>query len=156
METLDIYQKQYRKESTVILVFGSGDKKVVKKGCYEMHYLGYLKEEEMVTMYNATDVYVVPSLEDSFNNTVAECLACETPVASFATGGIVDILEHQKTGYLAAYNDAVDLAEGIHWVLIHNENNRLGKAGRRKVEDCFSYETVAGTYECALREMLKE
>ena len=114
---------------------------------YEMRYLGYLSEAELVKVYNASDIYVVPSLEDSFNNTVAECLACGTPVASFATGGIVDIIEHQKNGYLAEYNNPEDLAAGMQWILEHNKGNCLGIAGRKRVEEFFSNEAVVRLYQ---------
>lgn len=145
-----------RYEKTVLLVFGSRERKIVDEGNYEIRYLGYLQEQELATMYSATDVYLVPSLEDSFNNTVAECLACETPVAAFATGGIVDIIDHQRNGYLASYNEPKDLAAGIVWILEHNKDNCLGKAGREKVIRCFSYEVIAQAYYSFLQQVTEK
>ena len=43
--------------------------------------------------------------------------ACGTPVVAFRTGGLPDIVEHQRTGYLAQPFHTQDLAAGISWVL---------------------------------------
>ena len=44
------------------------------------------------TIYSAADVFVIPSLQESFGQTVIESLACGTPVVGFASGGIVDMV----------------------------------------------------------------
>lgn len=147
LEALDILEEKYSFEYPVeMLVFGadSGESRFGKK--IRMKYLGVLNEAEIVDMYNMADIYVIPSLEDSFNSTVIESLACETPVVSFETGGIVDIIEHKKTGYLALYNDPEDLAKGIMWVINNNEKNILGKMGRDRVLKKFSDTVVAREY----------
>jgi len=127
-------------------VFGSSGENVECEKLFPITYLGYLNQKEMVDAYNSVDVYVVPSLEDSFNNTVAESLSCETPVVAFATGGIVDIIDHKENGYLAEYRSVEDLAKGINWVLQNNPNNILGKNGRNKMIGYCSYKTVAERY----------
>lgn len=147
LEALNILDKKYSFERPIkVLVFGSdsGENRNWEK--IEMEYIGVLNESGMIDMYNMTDVYVVPSLEDSFNNTVIESMACETPVVSFETGGIVDIIEHKKNGYLAAYNNPESLAEGIIWIMNHNEDNVLGKNGRGTVLKKFSSEIIANKY----------
>lgn len=120
-------------------------------------YHGFISnEEEMAKLYSMVDVYVVPSLEDSFNQTVVEALACETPVVSFATGGIVDIIEHKENGYLAEYKNSNELAKGIMWVIENNNNNILGKNGRRKVEKEYAYEVIAQKYERLYSDMISD
>ncbi len=144
LSALELFKKQYNDDKhIVILVFGSKKEEVQTNSEFEIRYLGYLEEKEMVKLYSCTDVYIVPSLEDSFNYTVAESLACETPVVSFATGGIVDIIDHKENGYLAEYNNPTDLANGITWILENNKDNCLGKAGRTKVVNNYSEEVVA-------------
>ena len=156
MQALKIYESTYlNDEKLVVLIFGSKEKKHIIAGKIDTYYLGYLSEHEMVQMYNTADVYVVPSLEDSFNNTVAESLACETPVVAFATGGIVDIIDHKVNGYLAQYNNPLDLTEGINWVLNNNEKNQLGRAGRLKVKEKFSSQTVTEQYLELFSEILE-
>ncbi len=154
LETLEYFASNYSQIGKVeAYIFGEKGQKEIINGMITVNYLGFLTEEEMVEAYNLADVYIVPSLEDSFNNTVAEALATETPVVSFATGGITDIIDHQENGYLAKYGDPVDLANGINWVMNNNQNNRLGKMGRQKVINNFSYEQVAKKYRKVMNDI---
>lgn len=154
LQALDYFIKEYKGEKEIqALVFGAtGDDKVID-GKIKIHYLGFLNQEALAEAYNAADVYLVPSLEDSFNYTVAESLACETPVVAFRTGGIPDILDHKKSGYLAEYRNTEDFAGGIRWVIENNEKNVLGKAGRKKVIECFSEEVVGSRFKELYRQL---
>lgn len=157
LKALDLLEKNLKDDIVVTaVVFGAsdGDKREGKK--IAVRYLGYLSEDQMVEAYNLADVYVVPSLEDSFNNTVAEALACTTPVVAFATGGIKDIINHKENGYLAGYKDADDLARGIEWVLKENRNNIFGKNGRKKVEKNYNISVVAKKYVEMYRRICKD
>lgn len=106
--------------------------------------LGKLDAEGLRNAYAAADVFVVPSLEDNLPNTIMEAMACATPVAAFDAGGISDMIEHTRTGYLAAPRDSEDLAQGIRWCLTHGK--QLGTNARRKVEACYAYPVVARRY----------
>jgi len=154
-EALLILEHNLKKNQQIeVIIFG--DSKVQKNaGNFKVHFTGYLTQEEMVELYNSADIYIVPSLEDSFNYTVAESLACETPVVAFKTGGIVDIIDHKVNGYLADYRNVEDLAVGIQWVIDNNQNNYLGKQGRDKVIKCFSNDIVATKFIALCDNFLK-
>ncbi len=155
LRALDIFSEKYPDIGEVnIYIFGSNGSDSKYNSQFTMHYMGYLKEQEIAEAYNISDIYVVPSLEDSFNNTVAEALSTETPVVSFATGGITDIIDHKKNGYLAKYGDSDDLANGIYWVMNNNPDNCLGINGRTKVLEKFSYEPVVNKYKELFNEVL--
>lgn len=109
------------KEEYYLLVFGNCEKEDVS---WEQEYqlLGYIhSESQMAEVYNLADVYVTPSLQESFGFTVCEAMACETPVVAFPVGGIKDQIFHKKNSYLADYKDAKDIAEGIKFCT--NEDN---------------------------------
>ena len=79
--------------------------------------VGSLKSDiALACLYSAADVFVTPSLVDNLPNTIVESMACNTPVVGFNIGGIPDLIEHKRTGYLASYKDAQDLQIGIEWV----------------------------------------
>ena len=69
--------------------------------------------DELVLAYNAADCLLAPSLEDNLPNVVLEAMACGTPVAGFATGGIPDMVEDGTTGRLAPTGDVQGLARCI-------------------------------------------
>ncbi|MDR3128738.1 MAG: glycosyltransferase family 4 protein [Tannerellaceae bacterium] len=114
---------------------------------HPVHFTGYIGDEaQKVTLYNAVDVFVTPSLEDNLPNTLMEAMACGTPCVGFKVGGIPEMIIHKQTGYLARYEDASDLAEGILWVLNHNEDGKLSSACRQKVETSYAESVVAKQY----------
>ncbi len=90
----------------------------------------------MAKYYSAADVLVVPSIQDNLPNTIAEALCCGTPVVAFNIGGIPDMLNHTKNGYIAIEKNSYDLAKGIEFIL-------AGKLGQSKIE---IIETAFQTY----------
>ena len=69
---------------------------------------------------------VIPSRLDNLPNIGVEAHACATPVVAFHTGGLPDIVDHQRTGYLAKAFDTEDLAHGIAWVLAQRATGLSG------------------------------
>ena len=79
--------------------------------------VGNLTEEQLITAYQAADVFVCPTLEDSGPTMINQAIMCGTPVVSFETGIGGDLVHTGKTGYRAKHNDAQDLATGINCLL---------------------------------------
>jgi glycosyltransferase involved in cell wall biosynthesis len=81
-------------------------------------HLGRISHDRMLSIiYSAADVFVIPSLQESFGQTVTESLACGTPVVGFNTGGIPDMVRPGVTGFLAPVGNSTALAECISKVL---------------------------------------
>jgi glycosyltransferase involved in cell wall biosynthesis len=113
-----------------VAVFGSDyDEEIASAIPFKTQFLGRLRDEySTATAYNAADVFVAPSLAETFGLVVLEALRCQTPVAAFDTGGINDIIEHKQNGYLAKYKDAEDLAKGIEFCLSQKLNIEVSTA----------------------------
>lgn len=119
------------------------------------HYLGLLHDPlSLALAYSAADVFVVPSIDENLPTTAIEAIACATPCVGFRTGGLPDIIEHWKNGYLAEPYDPADLASGIAWVL-ESENRRrcLGERGRQKAQEEFSNQRCAERHVKLYREL---
>ncbi|MYD09689.1 MAG: glycosyltransferase [Chloroflexi bacterium] len=83
-----------------------------------VHQVGKLQDElSLSLLYGACDVYVLPTLQEAFGNTLAEALASGTPCVTFDGSGAVDIVRHRQNGYVAKLKDASDLLRGIEWAL---------------------------------------
>lgn len=123
---------------------------------YKINYLGNLNENEIVSAYSACDCFVAPSREDNLPNTVMESLACSTPVVAFNIGGIPDMVEHKKNGYLAKPFDVKDLANGINWVIKNNKNKKLSKNARKKVIKDFNSSKISKEYIKLYKEVLSD
>jgi glycosyltransferase involved in cell wall biosynthesis len=123
---------------------------------FPTHYLGTLNSETALAQaYAAADVFVAPSIQDNLPNTVLEALACSTPAVAFAIGGMPDLIEHQRQGYLAQPFDIKDLAAGMAWVLADPERTaQLAAAARARAEQSFGLPQQAQRYRALFAELL--
>jgi len=107
--------------------------------------------------YAAADVVAVPSRLDNLPQVATEAAACGRPVVAFDVGGLPDIVEHRRTGYLARPEDADDLARGLHWILTSPEVGvELGERARHKAEQSWSFTSVGKRYQSIFREAVAE
>ena len=135
----NLNQEQWQ-DKIQLIVFGSSQPKNSPDFGFSTQYLGKLHDDVTLSLvYSAADVFVTPSKEDNLPNTVLESLACGTPCVAFKIGGMPDLIEHQKNGYLAQPFDTTDLARGIEWVLEDSSRYpQLGDRARKKVETEFN------------------
>lgn len=83
------------------LVVGDGPDLARLKARYpQAHFLGTRTGEELATLYASADVFVFPSMTDTFGNVILEALASGCPVAAFPVTGPIDILENGRNGVL--------------------------------------------------------
>ena len=114
---------------------------------FPIHYTGHLHDDlSLRALYSAADALVVPSRQDNLPNTAVEAHACGTPVIAFNIGGLSDIVEHQRTGYLAKAFETDDLAAGIQWILLHLDKAATRKLARDYAERFFNSKVVAKQY----------
>lgn len=118
-KALEMLSRDLLSENILLLVFGKGmSDEMADSIPFRKRFMGYLKDEiSLALVYNAADVFVTPSLADNLPTTVLESLACGTPVVSFKTGGIPEMIRHKENGYLADYMDAKDLSNGLKYCL---------------------------------------
>jgi glycosyltransferase involved in cell wall biosynthesis len=92
--------------------------------------LGRVNNDRMLsTIYSAADLFVIPSLQESFGQTVIESLACGTPVVGFSSGGIPDMVRPGETGWLAPTGDTNALRDAIAEAL-SDDGKRVAMSAR--------------------------
>lgn len=135
------------KADTAVVILGGHSDEFADCLPFDVYPIGYVSDpEKIIDVYNAADVFVLPSLEDNLPNTVMEALACGVPCVGFNTGGVPEMIDHRKNGYVAAYKDAADLAEGMRWVLYEADYAGLCRAAVHKVAASYSQQSVAIKY----------
>lgn len=113
--------------------------------------------QETIQLYSHARVFCCPSVYEPFGIINLEAMACRAPVVASATGGIKEVVVDGETGYLVPFEQdpvtsfprdpetfARDLAERILQLL--NDPDRckqFGNAGRRRVEETFSWTAIA-------------
>ena len=137
-------REKISKDELLIVVFGGNSEEIAALLPYPVYHVGYIRDaEKMIDLYNAVDLFVIPSMEDNLPNTIMEAMACGTPCVGFDVGGIPEMIDHRQNGYVAEYKNADDLANGIHWILEEADPEILSKNARKKVEQSYSEEIVA-------------
>ena len=82
-------------------VVGSGPALSTLKAKFrDVQFLGYQFGEQLAATIAAADVFVFPSLTDTFGLVMLEAMACGLPVAAFPVTGPVDVVKSGKTGIL--------------------------------------------------------
>ena len=158
-EACNLLAAQYpeMKQNTGIAILGGHAEEVSGLLPFETFPMGYISDEKrIVDIYNAVDVFVLPSLSENLPNTIMEAMACGVPCVGFKVGGIPEEIDHQKNGYVAAYRDAQDLARGIHWILQEADYDSLSKAAVAKVSRCYSQQSVALKYTEVYNEAIAQ
>ena len=135
------------KDNTVVAVLGGHSEDVVEKIPFKVFPLGYVNDtRRIVDVYRSVDVFVLPSLSENLPNTIMEAMACGVPSVGFRVGGIPEMIDHVRTGYVAKYRDADDLAEGIYWTLNVADRESVRMNCLAKVAACYSQHSVALRY----------
>lgn len=81
---------------------------------FEKHHIEYIKDERLLSyLYQATDLYINTSIEDSGPSMLMEALVCGTPVASFNMGAANEFIEDGVNGYIVKLYDTKELARKI-------------------------------------------
>ena len=97
-----------------LVVISVGGEKPPSSGSYDHRHLGSMSEESrLAEVFSVADLFVITSIEDNLPLACQEALACGTPVAGFAVGGIPDMVIDGQTGLLAPPRDAKALAQAI-------------------------------------------
>jgi glycosyltransferase involved in cell wall biosynthesis len=134
--------QQLHKDNLHLVIVGKNTEQIPLPDNIDATCFGAVREQMMPILYNATDVFLTPSLQDNLPNTIAEAMSCGTPCVGFDIGGIPEMIDHLENGYVARYRDAADLAAGIRFVLSHN----LRAAAHIKAADAYGETHVAQEY----------
>lgn len=117
---------------------------------------GTIKDERLMAMaYSAADAFLLPSLEDNLPNSMLESLCCGTPVISFTNGGMTDIIEDGKNGYLVEPSDAEHLASAIE-KFIHNKSKFNRQEISEKARQMFAPEVQAKNYISLYQSIIQQ
>lgn len=104
-----------------------------------VEFLKWVPHEQLASLYQRARLVVVPSVFEPFGMVALEAMACKRPVVASRIGGLKEIVQHGKTGFLVHPKDHLDLAQ---WMM-----TLLADADLRKTMGEASYAAVlAGGY----------
>jgi glycosyltransferase involved in cell wall biosynthesis len=112
-----------------------------------VRWIGALPQQQLTEYYRSATALVVPSVNEGLGLVAVEAQLCETPVIAFDSGGLSDVVSHQRTGLLVEDISASALAAAIDALLASPDRGAaLGAAGRLHALATFAPESVARRY----------
>lgn len=144
-----------------LVLVGEGDRRpalealAVELGLGDrVRLLGY--RADMPEVYQALDVFALNSLREGLPNVLLEALALEVPVVATRVAGIPKLIEHEANGLLVEPQADAELADAIRRLLGDGElRQRLAAAGRRTVEERYSFEVRMAKVRAVYGELSK-
>lgn len=137
LEALKIYDP---KEPTTLLIFedGKGFKDLSLK--YNIILKGWVDGEDLVNGLSAADVFLMPSIQESFGLMAVEAMACGTPVIVFEGTSLPSVIKAPFGGIVVPTKDSNSLANSIK-LLLEDKNLRekLSDQARQIAESDYSF-----------------
>lgn len=115
--------------------------------------IGYVKD--MNEFYSSLDIFVLPSIQpEPFGLVITEAMEYGIPVVATNHGGPVEIIEHNKSGYLVDYKEPYDMANAIIKLILNKKKRQeMGDNGRIRKKDLFSMDSMINSIENILDEV---
>jgi len=106
----ELARRGINRQIQLLVVGATGADEEIAPGIVVRH-LGYVASPtRLAAFYRAADIYVHAAIEEAFGNTVAEALACGVPTVAASGGGVLELLEHERTGLVVPPRRPIELA----------------------------------------------
>lgn len=122
-----------------------------------VRFLGQVPQEELVPLYQACSVFVLPSLSDVYPNAVLEAMACGRPCVVTDAVGAAELVSESRAGLVVPAGDPDALAGAISRILAlpQPERDEMGERARRIVERACATPLIAAQTVEAYREVIR-
>ncbi len=159
-DVIEIFDRVQKKIPARLLLIGDGPERssaewlTVKKGIHEkVEFLG--KQDRINEKLAIADVLLLPSELESFGLAALEAMACEVVPIATNEGGLPEVVDHGKTGFLAAVGDVETMARYAIEILSDEKKlKQMGEEARASAQARFCASKIIPMYESFYREVL--
>lgn len=119
-ETLEILYSNLNREeckNVHLAIAGNNTEELIKTIKFDLTNLGHISKNNLAKVYQASDIFLNTSIEDSGPTMINQSIMSGTPVVAFEMGVALDLVKHKNTGYMAKLRDVTDLAKGLQYIL---------------------------------------
>jgi N-acetyl-alpha-D-glucosaminyl L-malate synthase BshA len=156
---VDIFELVRQKVRAKLIFVGEGPelnkamRKVHERGlACDVEALG--EQDQVVPLLSVSDLFLLPSSQESFGLAALEAMACGLPVVASAVGGLPEVVEEGVSGFLRPMEDTPGMAEAAIALLTDPElHRRFSKAGLDRVRRHFCSKLVVPRYEAYYQEV---
>lgn len=157
IRVLDIIRKEVPAK---LLLIGDGpDRSECERLCRELHLCDHVKflgkQEGLVEILSAADLFLIPSQSESFGLAALEAMACGIPVISSSVGGLPELIRHNETGFIAEIGDIQRMAKYAIDLLTNEKKHTLfAENARKRAVENFDTTVVLPMYENYYKKIL--
>jgi N-acetyl-alpha-D-glucosaminyl L-malate synthase BshA len=159
-DVIEIFDRVHKQIPSRLLLIGDGpDRSVaewlaVQKGIHnDVLFLG--KQDEIQDKVGIADIMLMPSELESFGLAALEAMACEVVPIATRAGGVPEVIDHGKSGYLADVGDVETMANyAIELLRDEQKLREMGRQGRAVAMDRFCATKIVKQYEDFYRRVL--
>jgi L-malate glycosyltransferase len=114
------------------------------------------EQDQIIPLLSISDLFLLPSAQESFGLAALEAMACEVPVVASNVGGLHEVIDHGVTGFLHDVSDSAAMAESAVQLLTDPAlHERVAKESRRTVRRRFCRDLVVPQYEAFYTRILE-
>lgn len=120
-------------------------------------FYGNIPENQLSAAYNASDVFVLPSVQEGQGIVLLEAQACGKPVVAFGVGGAKEAVKANESGFLLELGDTEGLADMVLRLLGDAAlRQKMGSVGRRFVTENYTWDLCAQRMFSIYKEALSK
>ncbi len=120
----------------------------------DVEFLG--EQEQVVPLLSVSDVFLLPSAQESFGLAALEAMACEVPVVASRVGGLPEVIEHGVNGFLHPLDDPDGMAASATRLLTDAAlHASASEAARRSAHERYCDSLIVPMYEAYYEQILR-
>jgi L-malate glycosyltransferase len=157
---VEIFRQIHAQVPSRLLMVGDGPDLAEASQCARAAELGdsvrFLgDQEQVVQLLSASDLFLMPSAQESFGLAALEAMACEVPVVASRVGGVPELVEDGVTGFLCPPDDLAAMARASVRLLTDEVlHARMAQAARKRAVERFTEARIVPMYEAFYDEIL--
>lgn len=150
--SFDALQAAYPKKTMKMVVVGDGPQRaILEKQMPDAVFCGMQRGESLAAHYASADLFVFPSLTETFGNVVLEALASGLGVIAYDEAAAAQHIRHGHNGALAVPGDEEGFIDAAVWVLEDSETLRRVRLNARQHASRQGWEAIIDVFERQLR-----
>lgn len=161
-DTIRIFEQIYKEVNSKLILVGDGpDRSDCERLCRQLNLCDHIKflgkQDGLIDILNAADVFLIPSQSESFGLAALEAMACGVPVVSSSVGGLPELIRHNESGFIAEIGDIDRMSKYVLDLLTNEKKYELfAQSARNRAVELFDIEKVLPLYEQYYHKVLEQ
>jgi len=159
-DVIQVFKRVYQKIPSKLLLVGDGPERPQLEAlcreiglCHEIRFLG--KQDAIEELLSISDLFVIPSGNESFGLAALEAMACEVPIISSNVGGLPEVNINGKTGFLSNVGNVEEMAKNAITILKDDTVLQKFRANALEQAQQFDIKKILPKYEAYYKHIIE-